>query len=76
MSLLPSCKEVARLVSDSLDSGRPLGLHAKIHLGVCEVCRRLLAQFELLRRGAASAPDAGPCLTDAAKERLKRSLGE
>lgn len=75
MSLLPSCKDVAKLISESLDSGRPLGMHAKIHLGICAVCRRVLEQFAMLRKSAAKAPDDGSCLTPEAKARLKRSLG-
>ncbi len=74
MSLLPSCREVSRLLSEALDSGRPLGLHVRIHLGVCEVCRRVLAQFALIRHGAARAPEGGPDLSPEAKARLRRSL--
>lgn len=74
MSLLPSCVEVSRLLSDSLDSGRHLGMHVRLHLSVCEVCRRVLAQFELIRRAAARAPEEGPALSPEAKARLRRAL--
>lgn len=74
MSLLPSCKEVSRLLSEALDSGRPLGMHARIHLGICEVCRRVHAQFALLRHGAALSPEEGPSLSSEAKARLRRAL--
>lgn len=76
MILLPSCREVSRLLSESLDSGRPLGLRARLHLSLCETCRRVLAQFALLRRGAARVPEAGPALSEEAKARLRRGLGE
>lgn len=76
MSLLPSCREVSRLLSEALDSGRPLGMHVRIHLSICDVCRRVLAQFELIRRGAARPPEGGPGLSPEAKARLRRSLEE
>ncbi|UPT73780.1 MAG: zf-HC2 domain-containing protein [Elusimicrobiota bacterium] len=72
MSMLPSCKEVARLLSDAMD-GRPIGLHAKLHLSVCDVCRRLLEHLTILRRACKS--DAGcPGLSPLAKARLKKAL--
>jgi hypothetical protein len=74
MSFLPSCVEVSRILSESLDSGRPLGMHARLHLSLCEACRRVLAQFALLRHGAARAPETGPSLSPEAKERLRRFL--
>jgi len=74
MSLLPSCRDVARHLSDSLDGGRHLGMHVRLHLSVCEVCRRVLAQFELIRRGAARVPEEGPSLTPESKARLRRAL--
>ena len=74
MSLLPSCVEVSKRLSEALDSGRPLGMHTRIHLSICSVCRRVLAQFALIRRGAARAPEAGQTLSDEAKARLRRAL--
>lgn len=77
MSFLPSCREVSRYLSEALDSGRPLGMHARLHLSLCEACRRALAQFALLRHGAARAagvPESGPSLSDEAKARLRRAL--
>ena len=75
MSLLPSCREVSRLLSAALDSGRPLGLHVRLHLSICETCRRVLTQFGLLRRAAARSPETGPSLSGDAKARLRRALG-
>ena len=74
MSLLPSCREASRLLSESLDSGRPLGMHVRLHLAICAVCRRVLAQFALIRHGAARAPEGGPALTPEAKARLRGAL--
>lgn len=73
MSLLPTCREMARLMSDARDAGRPLGWHARIHLGICEACRRVLKQFALLGALAKTA-DAGPGLSAEARERLKKTL--
>jgi hypothetical protein len=49
-------------------------MHVRIHLSICEVCRRVLAQFALIRHGAAHAPEAGPALSAEAKARLRRAL--
>jgi hypothetical protein len=74
VSLLPSCVDVSKRLSESLDSGLPLGLHVRLHLSVCEVCRRVLAQFAVLRRGALRSSADGPPLSDEAKARLRRAL--
>lgn len=74
MSLLPSCRDVSRLLSEARDSGRPLGMSARIHLSICDVCRRVLAQFEILGRAVKRAPDAGASLSNEAKDRLRRAL--
>jgi hypothetical protein len=72
--MLPSCKDVARLLSEAMD-GKPIGLHAKLHLSVCDVCRRLLDQLTILRR-ACKSDEHCPGLTPEAKARLKKSLEE
>jgi hypothetical protein len=74
VSLLPSCRDVSKLLSEARDAGRPIGLRTRLHLGICDVCRRVLAQFELLGRAARRAPESGPSLSDEAKERLRRAL--
>lgn len=75
MKLLPSCRDVSRRLSEALDSGRPLGMHVRLHLTLCEACRRVLAQFALIRHGASRAPEAGPPLSPEAKARLRGLLG-
>lgn len=75
MKFLPSCRDVSKYLSEALDSGRPLGMHVRLHLALCEACRRVLAQFALIRHGAARAGEAGPSLTPEAKARLRRFLG-
>lgn len=74
MSLLPSCRDVSRLLSEARDSGR-LGLHTRLHLSICAVCRRLQAQLKLIGEAVARAPEDGPRLSEEAKERLRRALG-
>ncbi|MCM2303516.1 MAG: zf-HC2 domain-containing protein [Elusimicrobia bacterium] len=74
MKLLPSCRDVSEYLSEAMDSGRPLGMHVRLHLTLCEACRRVLAQFALIRHGAGRAPEAGPSLSDEAKLRLRRAL--
>lgn len=74
MSLLPSCADVSRLLSESLDSGRPLGLRARLHLSLCEACRRVQAQFALLRHGASRSSGDRSRLSAEAKARLRRFL--
>lgn len=75
MKFLPSCRDVSKYLSEALDSGRPLGMHVRLHLALCEACRHVLAQFALIRHGAARAGEAGSSLTPEAKARLRRFLG-
>jgi len=74
VSLLPTCRDVSRILSDARDTGRPLGLHVRIHLGICAVCRRVLAQFAILGAAVKKAPQSGPALSSEAKDRLRRAL--
>lgn len=79
-----SCKEVTRLVSQSLD--RPLALRERIalwlHLRVCKLCARYRRQLLLLREAIRRHPDrleghkppSSPSLSPEARERIKRSL--
>ncbi len=58
MLMMPSCKEVSKLLSDRLD--RRLGLMdslgLRLHLAMCKACSRVARQFELLRKGVAELP--------------------
>ena len=80
---LPSCKELAPLISQSLE--RPLSLREravlKIHLFVCAWCDWYLRQLHLLRNTLRAAPDTGdmpsaPTLSTEARARLKRTLAQ
>jgi predicted anti-sigma-YlaC factor YlaD len=52
MLLKPTCKEIHRLASESLD--RPLSLveraRVQVHLMVCDACRNFSGQMQLIRR--------------------------
>ncbi len=47
-----SCKEVARLISDGLDTELPPSERARmrLHVVLCEACRNVNDQFTFLRR--------------------------
>jgi len=79
--VMPSCKEISRAVSDSMD--RQLPLHKRmmiqLHLSMCVFCRRYRQQLELLRRGVHdhAEPTESRCepgLSSTAKQRLKTTL--
>lgn len=74
MSLLPTCREMSRLLSEARDGGRPIGWHMRVHLGICAVCRRALAQFGILGAMVKKSPADGPGLSAEAKDRLRRAL--
>jgi hypothetical protein len=81
---LPSCKELAPLMSQSLDRSLTLRERVvlKLHLWVCIWCVRYLGQLhfmsDILRaraeRVSGDTPSSGPALSAAARERLRRSL--
>ncbi len=51
MSYMPSCEEVTRLKSDSMDSGLPLrqSLAIKFHMLFCQWCRKYGKQLDMIR---------------------------
>ena len=79
-----SCKDVTRLISESMDTSLPLGerIGVRIHLLICRFCardkRQLLLIRETLRRLVAaedrSEGPAGETLSEEARERIKRAL--
>ena len=77
--LMPSCREAARLQSEALDRplapGQRFGL--RLHLLLCQWCRRYGRQIRFLRDAAHEHPDqlaAAPPLSDAARDRIKQRL--
>ena len=80
-ALAPNCREAARLQSDLLE--RPATLTARIglrlHLLMCQWCRRYGQQIRFLRTAAQANDDAfteaaPQKLSEAARERMKRQL--
>lgn len=56
--LMPTCREVQRLLSDSMDRPLPLGQRSRmrVHLLMCGACTRFRAQLTLLRQAMRSFP--------------------
>ena len=79
--VMPSCRDVTRLVSESMDhdlSWRKR-LTIRLHVALCALCRRYERQLHLLRQGARRYGDpeahpSAPQLSSAAKQRLKEAL--
>ena len=80
-TLSPSCREASRLQSEAMDhslsAGQRFGL--RVHLLLCQWCRRYGKQIRFLRQTAGEHSDelnqATPgALSPEARERLKRSL--
>jgi hypothetical protein len=75
---------MTRLASRSLDGdlNRPERAAMLMHLVYCRACRRYLRQLELVssalqdlaRRFETNRPLPGPCLPDAARERIKQAI--
>jgi hypothetical protein len=81
LALLPNCREALRLQSDALDRPMPLSKRPGfwVHLLLCKWCRRYGRQIDFLKHAAHDHADqvaeAMPQkLSDAARERIKRSL--
>ena len=79
-----SCKDVTRLISESMDQSLPLGkrVGVRLHLLICNFCsryeRQLLLIRETVRRLAAMEDAYGSLaverLSEEAKERIRSSL--
>jgi len=79
-----SCKDVTRLLSESMDRSLPFGkrIGVSLHLLICKFCVRYERQLLLIRETARllvaqeDAPGASPgeLLSQEAKERIRRSL--
>lgn len=79
-----SCKDVTRLISESMDRSLPLGkrVGVRLHLLICKFCaryeRQLLLIRDTVRRFVATEETAGGTLgeplSEEAKERIRRSL--
>ncbi|MGZ8463667.1 MAG: anti-sigma factor family protein [Candidatus Deferrimicrobiaceae bacterium] len=79
-----SCKDVTRLLSESMDHSLPIGrrVGVRFHLLICKFCARYERQLLLIRetvRRLATMEDAYGSLTverlsEEAKERIRKSL--
>lgn len=79
-----SCKDVTRLLSESMDRSLPLGkrVGVRFHLLICRFCARYKRQLLLIRetvRRLAAMEDAHGTLaverlSEEAKERIRKSL--
>lgn len=82
--LIPDCKAVARMVSESMDKELPWGQRMKMrmHLGMCKYCSRFKRQLELLRKASQSLsahpvePDASSVLPRDVSDHIKKALRE
>ena len=80
-TLMPTCRQVARLQSDALDRRLSLSKRfgLRLHLLLCKWCRRYGKQIRFLRRAAHEHSDelneAAPRhLSAEARKRLKRNI--
>lgn len=79
-----SCKDVTRLISESMDTSLPIGkrIGVRFHLIICKWCARYERQLLLIRetvRHLASTVEkpgeaSGETLSEEAKERIRKSL--
>ncbi|MBI5672889.1 MAG: zf-HC2 domain-containing protein [Nitrospirae bacterium] len=82
--LFPTCQEMSRLLSDTMDRRLPWHVRTRIriHLQMCEVCKSYHHQLRLLRslllRNPAQHSEREstlqPGLSVKAKERIRRAL--
>jgi hypothetical protein len=79
-----SCKDVTRLISESMDHSLPLGkrIGVRVHLLICRFCERYKRQLLLVRETArriAAAEDrpgepSGEILPEEAKVRIRQAI--
>ncbi|MGD9330259.1 MAG: zf-HC2 domain-containing protein [Desulfobacterales bacterium] len=73
-----NCRDVSRLVSDSMDRSLPLSTRIKmrIHLGMCKYCARYAKQLHFLRKICAENVEipSEASLSDAAIERIRDAV--
>ena len=79
----PKCREVVRILSQSMDSKLSLTMRVKLrlHYLICAWCQRYAKQLHELRKIALSVPDhvnelSQDALSASAKERMREVLRE
>ncbi len=80
------CREISKLVSQSMERQLPLGqrMQVRMHLMLCRLCAGFARQVRLLRRAAkqdceriaADGSTSESALSAAARERIKAALRE
>lgn len=77
----PKCREMVRILSESMDRPLPLSMRIKkrLHYLICCWCRRYEEHLHYLRETAAAFPEhadegSEASLSSNAKERIKREL--
>src|ERR1043166_3102900 len=77
----PKCREMVRILSQSMDQPMPLAMRIKkrLHFLICCWCQRYEEQLHYLRKTASVFPDhagdvSNVTLSADAKEKLKRQL--
>ncbi len=80
---MPSCKEVSRLVSESMETGLPLRRRIGLwmHLRMCRLCKGFAAQLRVIQIAAKQHGEsetdmslADATLPDEARERIRRVM--
>jgi hypothetical protein len=79
----PKCRQVVRILSQSMDSKLSLTMRIKLrlHYLICAWCQRYEKQLHELRKFASSVPDhlndfSADTLSPTAKERMREALGK
>ena len=79
--VMPSCKDIAVLISQSMDQRLPLmkRLSIRLHVSMCSLCRRYEKQLRLLRDSAGhyanpAENEVEASLSPEAVERLQNAL--
>lgn len=83
-SLMYSCQDMSRLLSDAMDQSQPwhMRLRMRLHLRICILCRRYKQQLALLRDVLRKSDNKltdvdhtnAPGLSPEAKARIQRAL--
>ena len=79
MSMMPSCEEVTRLKSESMDYdiGLKKRFTIKFHMLFCQWCRRYEKQLNIIRQTSSKSNEVPTISLDfEAKARLKKLLEE
>lgn len=73
-----NCRDVARIVSDSMDHPLPLTqkLKVRIHLAMCKYCARFAKQMHFLRKicQEQAEPPSDAALPDEARHRIHQAV--